>query len=114
MALGIREMNLVKLVRSASSAPLSEALFDAACKHESVDRQKLYDAFAREVAEGYGSGKYSWPDSDVAMNHLFAFAHAVTGEGLSDYAFSVYQAFDEGEYKNGGESVTNDLLAKLK
>jgi hypothetical protein len=78
-----------------------------------LDRQTLYAAFAREVAEGYRSGKYLWPDSDVAMNHLFAFAHAVTGEGLPHYAFLVYEAFDQGEYKTGGSLVTNEYLAKL-
>jgi hypothetical protein len=78
-----------------------------------MERQRLYDAFARDVAEGYRSGRYSWPDADAAINHLFSFAYAVSGEGLSDYAFLVYQAFDEGEYQKGGQSVTDELLSKL-
>jgi hypothetical protein len=106
-------MSIAELVRSASSAPLSEEMIDAACKHEGVDRQELYAAFAREVAEGYRSGKYLWPDADVAMNHLFALAYAVTGEGLPHYAFLVYEAFDQGEYKTTGPLVTNEYLAKL-
>jgi hypothetical protein len=112
-ALGPRRMRLVELVLVATAAPLREESVVATCKAESIDRQRLYDAFAEEVAYGYRSGKYSWLDADVAINHLFSFAYAITGEGLSDYAFLVYDAFDQGEYQAGGEAVTIDLLSKL-
>jgi hypothetical protein len=113
-ALGLRTMKVVELVQTAAVAPLREEVVAATCTNESMKRQQLYDAFAEEVADGYRSGRYSWPDADAAMNHLFAYAYAVTGEGLSDYAFLVYHAFDEGEYREGGESVTVDLLSKLR
>jgi hypothetical protein len=106
-------MKLSDLIRAAILAPLREEAVAASCAAEQMDRPRLYDAFARNVSDGYRSGKYSWPDAGAAINHLFSYAYAVTGEGLSDYAFLVYQAFDEGEYQNGGQSVTDDLLSKL-
>ena len=111
--MGVRSMTLGALVQAATSAPITDAMIDAICTGENRDRQRLYDAFAKEVAEGYSGGRYAWPDADVAMNRLFAYAYAVTGEGLSDYAFGVYVAFDEGEHREGGESVTVALLSKL-
>jgi hypothetical protein len=106
-------MKLADLIRAATLAPLREEAIAASCAAEQMDRSRLYDAFARDVAEGYRSGKYSWSDADAAINHLFSYAYAITGEGLSDYAFLVYHAFDEGESQNGGQSVTDVLLSKL-
>lgn len=106
-------MKLADLIQAATLRPFQEEDVAASCAAEQMERQQLYDAFARDVAEGYRSGRHSWPDADAAMNHLFSFAYAVSGEGLSDYAFLVYQAFDEGEYQNGGQSVTDELLSKL-
>jgi hypothetical protein len=58
--------------------------------------------------------------ADGAMTQLFHFAIVETGAGLSDFAWSVYGAFDEGEYihdgiaaEEQGETLTRKLLGEI-
>ena len=59
-------------------------------------------------------GDLAWADADVAMNHLSTLMMRHCGERLPDYGWSVYLAFDAGEYQRpGGDAVTKPLLAAL-
>ena len=74
----------------------------------------LCDAFARRVVERYLRGDLLWSDADAAMNHIFTLMTRHCGERVPDYGWSVYLAFDAGEYqKPGGDAVTRPLLAGL-
>lgn len=59
-------MTLLELVRAAAQAPLRKEAVAAACAKLSLEHQQLYHAFAQEVADGYRSGRYSWPDADFS------------------------------------------------
>jgi hypothetical protein len=107
-------MSIEALVQAGISAPLSEEGVAEACARLSVSRPDLFDAYAREVADGFKKGRYAWSACDSAMNALFSFAYAVSLSSLPDFAFRVYTAFDEGEYRDGGELVTRELLAGIE
>ncbi|PZQ13224.1 MAG: hypothetical protein DI564_12010 [Rhodanobacter denitrificans] len=46
------------------------------------------------------------------MNHLFAFACSGQDDVFSGYAWSVFRAFDEGEYSHAGDPDETDPEAK--
>jgi hypothetical protein len=109
-----KTMSTEELVQSAFKAPLAERHIDETCSALKMSRAEIFDAFAREIAEGYEKKKYAWRDCDAAMNALFGFAYAVSKSDLPDYAFRVYLAFDEGEYHEGGELITHKMLAQIQ
>lgn len=49
----------------------------------------------------------------MAMNYFFSYAIARTDTGLSQYGWAVYEAFDQGEFGENGEKLTQQLLAKV-
>jgi hypothetical protein len=82
--------------------------------------KELFDEFARIVAERYCRGECSWEFGDLAMNSLWGHAVNHGGAEFPEFAFSVYIAFDEGEYvqRDGppemdAEPRTRALLARL-
>lgn len=112
-------MNLPSLVQSIYAKPPTAAQLEEAANSMSISLETLLDAFAREVAEGYMSGKYSWEVGDCAMTNLFATAYGPADICLSQFAYDVYIAFDEGEYMHkdqselDGEPRTQALLRPL-
>ncbi len=114
-------MSLNALIQRATlSEPYSEARLDQEARGLGVSIHSLCDAFAREVAEGYLRGDYSWEVGDIAMNSLYSSAYGIADFGLPDFATRVFEAFDEGEYihrgeprENDGEPRTRALLAPL-
>ena len=104
-------MTIPHLVETAAAAPLKSSIIERACEEEKMSLFELYDAFALHVAEKYLSGEYSWRFCDDAMNHLFTYAHPVSLSGMPAFAFEVYSAFDEGEYRPEGEALSKRLIA---
>jgi hypothetical protein len=99
-------MKLDDLITTASSnRPLVPADVEAVAREAGLAVPALIDLFARTVAIRYLKGDYAYGDADMAMNQLFYFANAVSGLGLSDFAWQVFDAFDEGEYIHGGEPL---------
>jgi hypothetical protein len=72
---------------------------DAACTL-GISLLSLCDEFALEIAQGFMRGEYSWEFGDAAMNRLYSCAYGSADFGLPDFAFQVYEAFDEGEYRH--------------
>jgi hypothetical protein len=113
-------MKLDDLIETAASnQALSPADVESAARESGVSVLQLLDLFARTVATRYLREDYSYGFADMAMNQLLAFAHGVTGPGLSDLAWQVYDAFDAGEYIGDGEAagqneqLTRELLGRL-
>ena len=117
---GIRflPMRLKDLIETASSnQPLSSADVERVAREMGMAIPELMDLFARTVATSYLRGDYSFGDADMAMNQLFGFAHVETRLGLSEFAWQVFGAFDEGEYiheglstDEQGEALTRKIL----
>ena len=114
-------MTLDDLTRQAADATLTMASVDAFCQREHLDFVQFSARFARLVAASYHQGSLGWSAADAAMNHFHGVAtgHAYhTGEWLSDFADSVYLAFDAGEYHPltphlSADEVTRPLVESL-
>jgi hypothetical protein len=104
-------MSISILVQAAAAKPLSREIIERTCQEEKMQLSELYDAFARDVAEKYLRGEYGWRFCDDAMNTLFTYTHPVSLSGLPAFAFDVYCAFDEGEYRPEGEALSRKLIA---
>lgn len=68
----------------------------------------LYNQVALIVAKRFHAGTLSYEDGDAAMNAVFGMMTEDAGNGHPDPwvqpAWSIYLAFDEGEYDHGGSS----------
>jgi hypothetical protein len=113
-------MNLDDLIdQAASNVALAASEVELVARRLGLPVAGLIDLFARTVAVRYLRGEYAFGFADMAVNQLFGFAHAESGLGLSEFAWRVYGAFDEGEYIREGEPVdeqgevrTRQLLAR--
>jgi len=113
-------MNLETLIELSTKEPLDSAAIQRVCVQERMPVERVLDAFATKVAEGYCAGRYSWQFGDVAMNALYTYAYVLSDTCLSDHAMGMYEAFDEGEYRHpgdpkdfDGELRTHELLHGL-
>ena len=75
------------------------------------------DAYAKEVADGYLVGRYTWTEGDVAMNSLWGYiSHSLMKDiPIPDFSFGVFLAFDSGETTSEPENemITKNLLKNL-
>ena len=114
-------MRLSDLIETAASNQrLLVADIESVAAEAGLSVSDLLDAFARSVAIQYLQGQSSFNFADAAMNQLFGFAVADTGIGLSEFAWDVFGAFDEGEYihegmpdDEQGETLTRKLLGRI-
>jgi hypothetical protein len=107
-------MTLQNLIQSASVERPSAAVLEQAAVTLNTSLNALLNAFAREVAEGYLDGKYSWEFGDTVMNNLYSCAYVFSDLCLPDFAWNVFAAFDEGEYIHTGESPELDGEPRTK
>jgi hypothetical protein len=115
-------MDVTNLIKHASEKSLTKQVIEQVCSDNSLDTFGLYDEFAKEIVREYLDGSYSWAYCDAAMNNLFEYAYgkSESSAGLPEYAYSVFIAFDEGEYEHrdgppelNGEARTKLLVNKL-
>ena len=90
---------------------------DGAALKLGLSPSQLCDAFAKEVADGYLAGRYTWDEGDVAMNALWGYISLSLMEHtpIPDYAFGVFLAFDAGEViqEKSSDACTTELLRAL-
>lgn len=107
------------IATAASNHPLSAQDVESVARESGVPVPQLLDLFARTVATRYLREDYSYGFADMAMSQLLGFAHGVTGPGLSDFAWQVYDAFDAGEFVSDVEAaeqpeqLTRELLGRI-
>src|SRR5688500_9857022 len=111
-------MDIDRLIELAFDRTPTPAEVEDVASSERISLQEVLDRLARRVAERYLEGVYSFGDADMAMNNLFAWATAVTGTGLPEFAWKVFGAFDAGEFERPGaregeqgEALTRVLLS---
>lgn len=109
-----RFVTLQDLIQSAYVERPSALSLEQAAVHLNVPVDSLLNMFAREVADGYLSGKYSWEFGDVVMNNLCSCAYVFSDLCLPDFARGVFVAFDEGEYIHRGEAPELDGEPRTK
>ena len=107
-------MTLESLIQVASENPLRAEQVEAAAESLRLTISELYDRFAKRVAQGYLSGDLSYTAGGAAMNELFGYATTGGGPELSQLAWQVFGAFDEGEYLHAGEPVEQQGEVKTR
>ena len=107
-------MTLSSLIQSVSAEVPTVATLEQFAASSEVTLFSLLDAFARELAEGYLHGKYSWEFGDSTMNNLYSCAYGNSDMCLPEFARQVFAAFDEGEYVHAGESPDLDGEPRTK
>ena len=90
------------LMRKAADHPLTDADIEAACRYLALSLSALFDAISRRVVEGYSSGELDFEFCDGVMNCLYG-RLMTRDEPMPDYTYSVFLAFDEGEYQHQGD-----------
>lgn len=113
-------MSLDALIEIASVRMPQVAEVNSSADVLGLSVSDLLDELSRMVAERFVQGTCSFTVADFVMNNLFGFAHAVSGVGLPELSWSIYLAFDAGEYEHPedppelqGEYRTRVLLAQI-
>jgi len=114
-------MTLENLIEIAGDRIPRLAEVEAAADNLNLSVPDLCDELSRTVAIRFVQGHCSFALADAVMNNLSGFAHVVLGTGLPDLSWSVYLAFDDGEYLHEedppelqGEGRTRVRLADIR
>jgi hypothetical protein len=89
-------MEFPDLIREAATRQLSLADIALYCEVSGLPTAQRLEACALELARGYASGSVSYEAGDNLANVLFGFA--AQHMAIPDLLFSVFQAFDAGEF----------------
>ncbi len=85
------------LIERAKTGPVTVAQIDAFCAHASQSIGESLNACALKLARDYSARAVDFDTADVLANALFAFA-ASSGASIPDLMFSIFLAFDAGEF----------------
>ena len=99
---------LARIVQQAAEASLTEEVVSAFCQQQGITRDEFLDLFSAHVARGFLSGPLRFEFCNSAMNELPGF----TRYELPAFAWSVYDAFDAGEYRHTGDFDSDDPVEK--
>jgi hypothetical protein len=101
-------MDISAVVREAAEQGLSREQVEALCSESGFQWAQFLDEFSRFVAHAFAEGLLSYELADAAVNGLYAAAV----EDMTEYTWSVYLAFDAGEYYHPGDSREVDPVAE--
>jgi len=101
-------MSIDDIILKTTKTRLSRADVAACCQQEQISPEVFCDEFARRVAVGYTSQRFSFADAATAMNGLWF--------GLNfqvpKFAESVFGCFDAGEYHPKTPHLSEDEIAR--
>lgn len=88
----------------------------AYCEQSGLTPEAFCNKFSMLVAKGFASREFSYEFCDDAMNFLWGFITTppvfCPDRNIPEPAFSIYQAFDEGEYHHAGDAREVDPVDK--
>jgi len=88
----------------------------AYCVSNKIEPEEFCNQFAMAIATGFHSGQYSYGFCDDAMNYLWGFMTNPpvfsSDKEMPEPAFSIYEAFDAGEYYHNGDLPDVDPVEK--
>ena len=90
-------MSLKSCIEKASAGNATDEDADAYCLSGNIRPEDFCNQFALTVAKRYSDKTSSFDDCDCAMNFLFGYMISKL-DNLADPAYSIYEAFDRGEY----------------
>ena len=113
-------MSLQELINKAEAEHLETSDVEHAATQLGISIEELCDLVARTIASRYLDGSIEWAYGDRVMNSLHAWAYGPSDVCLSEVAWEVFSAFDEGEYIHQGDppnmapdARTRPLLLRL-
>jgi hypothetical protein len=89
-------MNFCDLMQEAERRCLFPEDIEAFCADSPLPLEATLDGCALELAKSYAAGNVSFDAGDNLANVLFAFA--ASRDSIPELMFSVYLAFDAGEF----------------
>jgi hypothetical protein len=98
---------------------MNRADAESFCAAQGIELNDLYNRMALIVAERFNNDTLSYADGDGVMNAIFCMMiEGATPMESIEPAWSIYLAFDEGEYYHGGstdpvESFTRPQLRNI-
>lgn len=99
---------LEPIIHQASSGEINRADAEAVCCANGIEMTDLYNQLALIVAQRFHAGTLSYEEGDTAMNAVFRLMtdDAVNGhpDPFVQPAWSIYLAFDQGEYWHDGST----------
>ena len=99
---------LQHLADRSDASELTESDVEAYATANDLTTGQVYDALALHLATGYAENTLTYEFCDSAMN----FAMGLASYDVPDLAWSVYSAFDEGEYFHDNDSRDIDPAEK--
>jgi len=95
--------DLEQLIHRAIEGSLGREQIDSTCVSMQLPPNDLYNELALVIARRFISGDMGFEDADLAINSIWSLMIMSTDRNsdLADPAYSIYQAFDEGEYDHG-------------
>jgi hypothetical protein len=102
---------LEQLIQQATSGRINRAEVESFCVAEGIELTDLLNRMALAVAERFHAGTLSYEDGDGVMNALFAL---IVEHKTVEPAWSIYLAFDEGEYNHGGTTDPVESFTRPK
>jgi hypothetical protein len=107
--------SLEQLIQQASTGRIDRAEVESFCAAEGIEVSDLCNRVALIVAERFQGGVLSYEDGDGVMNAFFAL---IVENQTVEPAWSIYLAFDEGEYDHADstdpvESFTRPQIRKI-
>ena len=107
------------IISDATSGRMNRAEAESFCAAQGIELNDLYNRIALIVAERFNNDTLSYADGDGVMNAIFGMMiDGKTPMESIQPAWSIYLAFDEGEYYHGGstdpvESFTRPQLRNI-
>lgn len=99
---------------SSWQANLEQSLRAAGIGSSNLDRAELDAAFCNRIAElvarAYLQGETSWLAADAVINHLYPLM--LECPSTPEYAWTVYEAFDAGEYHPDTPELADEAVTK--
>lgn len=93
-------------IERAAAGALVRKEVDAFCVQHGLNAADFFNSLSIDIAKGFDSGELDFWPANHAMNHIFSFLledFALVGDGYEfpEPAFSIYEAFDAGEWDRG-------------
>lgn len=92
---------LEQLIQQATSGKINRAEVESYCVANNIEVPDLCNRIALTIAQRFHAGTFSYKDGDGVMNALFSL---IVEYETVEPAWSIYLAFDEGEYNHDGSS----------
>ena len=96
---------LERMIRDATSGRMNRADAESFCAAQGIELTDLYNRIALIVAERFNNDTLSYSEGDGVMNAIFGMMiDGKTPMESIQPAWSIYLAFDEGEYYHAGST----------